>query len=319
LLPDKPMKTISPVMTCAALLVFATSLCIADSERLINTRDMYPAPSPDGKTVVFQSNRKGINQVFLLHLDDGQINQLTDIAGGAETPMFSPDGQHIVFAAYVNTDNNDVFVMNVSGGEQTRLTHGPGYDGHPHWSADGKRIVFNSDRTTPDPEATWSNRWHEIFSMNIDGSDVRQHTHCKAVCTYGSLSPDGSKVLYRKVIRAAGLNWELAAIEKNSEIFISDIDGNDEINLTNNAAFDGWPVWSPDGNRIAFASNRSGPARSGQVWLMNTDGGDLRQVSHGPWSHAQPAWAFDGQAIFAYQLEETEDYEFGSIIKIKNN
>lgn len=77
------------------------------------------------------------------------------------------------------------------------------------------------------------------------------------------------------------------------------------------------PVFSTDGKRVAFASNRSGPARTGQVWLMNTDGTGLQQLSKGPWSHAQPAWAFDGQTIYAYQLTETADYEFGSIVSIK--
>jgi len=300
------------------LLIFlGTNVSQAQTQRLINTRDMYPSASADGKQVVFQSNRTGSNQLFILSSEGGELRQLGDFPLGAETPVFSPDGQRIVFDVYVGENNNDVFTINVDGSDLKQLTNTPGYDGHPHWSADGQRIVFNSDRTSPDPNAEWSDRWHEIFSMNADGGDVRQHTRCKAVCTFGSLSPDGKKVLYRKVIKAAGFNWELGSIEKNSEIFITDIDGGNEINISNNAAFDGWPAFSPDGNRIAFASNRSGPSRTGQIWLMNTDGSGLQQITQGPWSHAQPAWAFDGQSIYAYQLIETEDYEFGSIVRLE--
>jgi len=300
------------------LLIFlGTNVSQAQTQRLINTRDMYPSASADGKQVVFQSNRTGSNQLFILSSEGGELRQLGDFPLGAETPVFSPDGQRIVFDVYVGENNNDVFTINVDGSDLKQLTNTPGYDGHPHWSADGQRIVFNSDRTSPDPNAEWSDRWHEIFSMNADGGDVRQHTRCKAVCTFGSLSPDGKKVLYRKVIKAAGFNWELGSIEKNSEIFITDIDGDNEINISNNAAFDGWPAFSPDGNRIAFASNRSGPSRTGQIWLMNTDGSGLQQITQGPWSHAQPAWAFDGQSIYAYQLIETEDYEFGSIVRLE--
>lgn len=298
-------------------LLLLSSSVLAQTTRLINTRDMYPSVSPDGKQVVFQSNRTGSNQIFIMDLEDGRPRQLTDFPGGAETPAFSPDGQHIVFDVYLGEDNNDVFTIRPDGSGLQQLTDSPGYDGHPHWSADGRRIVFNSDRTSPDPEAGWSDRWHEIFSMNADGSDVRQHTQCKAVCTYGSLSPDGTKVLYRKVTSTAGFNWELGNIDRNSEIFMADIDGGNETNLSNNAAFDGWPVFSPDGGRIAFASNRSGPARTGQIWLMNTKGGGLLQLSHGPWSHAQPAWSADGKGIYAYQLLETEDDEFGSIVRIE--
>jgi len=308
------MKAIIPIVPVLVLLLSNSAL--AQVTRLINTRDMYPGVSPDGKQLVFQSNRNGSNQLFIMSLEDGKLRQLTDFPGGAETPAFSPDGQSIVFDLYVGEDNNDVFTIRADGSGLQQLTDSPGYDGHPHWSADGKRIVFNSDRTSPDPNADWSDRWHEIFSMQADGSDLQQHTRCKAVCTYGSFSPDGKKVLYRKVIKSAGFNWELGNIEKNSEIFVADLDGANEVNLSNNAAFDGWPVFSPDGLRIAFASNRSGPARTGQVWLMNSDGSGLRQLSQGPWSHAQPAWAYDGQSIYAYQLAETETDEFGSIVRI---
>jgi len=217
----------------------------------------------------------------------------------------------------VGENNNDVFTMNTDGTGLVQLTDSPGYDGHPHWSADGKRIVFNSDRSSPDPDAGWSDRWHEIYSMNADGSEIRKHTNCESVCTYGSLSPDGSKVLYRKVINSPSFSWNMKFSDRNSEIFVADSDGENEINLSNSAAFDGWPVWSPDGQRIAFASNRSGPANSGQIWTMKPDGSDLKQVSHGPWSHVQPAWSSDGKSIYAYQHEETEDHEFGSVVRIR--
>ena len=302
------------ISICLLLLVGSTH---AQTQRLINTRDMYPSVSADGTKLVFQSNRSGSNQIFIMNVGDGEIRQLGGFPLGAETPVFSPDGQRIVFDVYVGENNNDVFTINADGSGLEQLTDSPGYDGHPHWSADGQRIVFNSDRASPDLSVGWDDRWHEIFSMKADGSDVRQHTRCQAVCTYGSLSPDSKKVLYRKVIKAAGFNWDLGSIEKNSEIFIADSDGENEINISNNAAFDGWPVFSPDGKRIAFASNRSGPARTGQIWLMNSDGTGLQQLSKGPWSHAQPAWAFDGQAVYAYQLSETANYEFGSIVSIK--
>ncbi|NOR19099.1 MAG: hypothetical protein GQ538_03315, partial [Xanthomonadales bacterium] len=276
----------------------------------------YPSPSPDGSQLAFESNRSGSSQVYLMSMDGSNLKQLTEFALGAETPVFSPDGQRVVFAAYVGEDNNDVFVINKDGSGLKQLTNSPGYDGHPHWSADGRRIVFNSDKTSPEPTANWSDRWHEIFSMKADGTDVVQHTNCQSVCTFGSVSPDGKTVLYRKVIDAAGFNWSLGSIERNSEIFIADLDGGNARNISRNAAFDGWPVWSPDGKYIAFASNRSGPANTGQIWLMKPDGSQLRMLSQGPWSHAQPAWGLAANYVYAYQLEETSEHEFGSVVRI---
>jgi TolB protein len=307
--------------TLTILTALFSTCTLAETQRLINTRDMYPSPSPAGDQVVFQSNRVGVNQVFIMDIDPetgvgNNIRQLTNVPLGAETPVFSPDGKSIVYAAYVGEDNNDVFTMDPDGSNKKRLTEGPGYDGHPHWNADGSRIAFNSDRSSPDPDAGWSDRWHEIYSMNADGSDVQKHTNCQSVCTYGSLSPDGQTVLYRKVIDGPAFNWGLNATERNSEVFVSNLDGSNERNISNNAAFDGWPVWSPDGSMIAIASNRSGPANTGQIWLINPDGSESRQISEAGWGHAQPAWSADGKSIYTYQFEETPEYEFGSVVRI---
>ncbi len=312
------MKSMRLVVVSCSLSLFSFA-AYGDTQRLVNDRDTYPSPSPDGNVLVFQSNRAGAGQLFEKSLADTaatELRQLTQFELGAETPVFTPDGNHIVFSAYVGDQNNDVHILDRRNGEIRQLTRSPGYDGHPHVSADGERIFFNSDRTSPDPAASWSDRWHEIFSMKMDGSDVTQHTQCQSVCTFGSVSPDGQHVLYRKVVSTAGFSWSLQQIERNSEIFVADLDGGNETNISNNVAFDGWPVFSPDGSRIAFASNRSGPAYTGQIWTMNLDGTDLRQVTFGPWSHVQPAWSFDGKSLFAYQHEETSDYEFGTVVKI---
>jgi TolB protein len=87
------------------------------------------------------------------------------------------------------------------------------------------------------------------------------------------------------------------------------------LNLTKNAAFDGWPRWSPDGRWIAFASNRAGPALVGQIYLVRPDGSDTRQVTTGPWSHAQPAFSPDGRTLFFYTLQEGADFQYGFIAR----
>ena len=312
----------SNLESCYLAGLLVTCCCIARAgeppEQIIKVSDIYPSMSPDGSLLVFESDRAGVAQIFstTMNGDESVTTQLTRSRYGAETPVVSPDGTQIVFAMYVEEGNNDVFVMNIDGSGLTQLTNGPGYDGHPHWNADGSRIAFNSDRTTPDHSAAWNQRWHEIFSMRSDGSDVRQHTRCESVCTYGSLSPDGQSVLYRKVVGEPGLNWALEDIDRNSEIFIASLDGSNERNLSNNPAFDGWPVWSPDGKRIAFASNRAGPARIGHIWTMNADGSGQRQETRGDWSYVQPAWSFSGDSIYAQQFAKLGAHEFGTIVRI---
>lgn len=300
-------------------MLIALPLFAADPpvDRLFQVRDLYPHLSPDGTRIVFQSNRSGNNQIWLMNRDGSGLLQLTDVPGqGAETPVWSPDGRMIAYAAYLGENNNDVFVMNPDGTVNTQLTSEPGYDGHPHWSADGQRIVINSDRDTPDHSAPWNKRFHDIWSIRADGNDPRKHTACSGVCTYGSFSPDGQHVLYRKVDANPGLNWSLEAIEKNSEIYIADLDGSNARVLASHPAFDGWPLWSPDGKWIVFASNRAGPALTGQLWMVKPDGSGLKQLTHGDWGHAQPSFTTDGKALLAYRFQEFPDHEYGGIVYI---
>jgi len=312
--------------TCGALCVTILALVAGSAglgaetgrgtpERLTNVVSAYPAPSPRGDRVVFQSNRTGRWELFLIDPDGTGLEQLTDEAGDNVTPAWSPDGRKIAFAASPD-GQSDIFVMNADGTEKVRLTDHPGDDSHPHWTADGRRIVFNSSRATPDPAAGWLDQWHEVFSIGVDGADLRRLTSHRAVTTYPSASPDGRRLVYRRIVRTAGFAWDLRNIEVNSEVFVSDVDGSNETNLSDSAAFDGWPAWSPDGRRIAFASNRAGPANVGQIFVVDADGSNLVQVTSGPWSHVQPAWSHDGERIFAYRNVETEEYEFGDVVVI---
>lgn len=301
-----------------ALFLFCTWwLVAANAEVISQVRDMYPSLSPDGLTVVFQSNRSGTNQIWKMNRDGSGAVQLThDNGNGAETPVWSPDGRLIAYASYLEDGNNDVFVMQADGSDKKRVTNGPGYDGHPHWSADGSRVVFNSDRDTPDRSASWSDRWHDIWSARVDGSDLTKHTDCKSVCTYGSFSPNGQFVLYRKVDNTPGTNWRMEADDKNSEIYVARRDGSDPRNIASHPAFDGWPLWSPVGNWIVFASNRSGPAMTSHLWRVRPDGSDLKRLTKDRWGYAQPSWTASGDALLAYRFEETAEWEAGGIVVV---
>jgi TolB protein len=80
----------------------------------------------------------------------------------------------------------------------------------------------------------------------------------------------------------------------NAEIFAIDADGNNAVNLTNNAADDGYPAWSPDGKKIAFASTRDGPQ---QIYLMDADGGNVKRLTTHDGADRAPAWSPDGKKI----------------------
>lgn len=295
--------------------LIATALMAGNAATPVTqVRDSYPAPSPDGAQIAFQSNRSGRMALYLVDMDGGNLRILLDSGDSPVTPAWSPDGTKIAFVATVD-DQREIFVMNSDGSARKRLTHDIGDDLHPHWSTDG-RIFFNSARATPDRDADWSDQWHEIFSMRADGSDIVQHTNCQSVCTFPSPSPDGRMIAYRKVIDTPGVDWDQSPIEKNSEIFIANLDGSEVRNITNDPAFDGWPIWAPDSQSVIFASNRDGQPYAAQTYFVDLATHDVTALTAGPWSHAQPTPSSDGSVIYTFRFLEGENFEFGHIARI---
>ncbi len=292
-------------------LVAAIFLAAGATAPLTRVQDAYPTLSPDGQTLAFQSTRNGRWALYTARADGAETTLLLDSGDDPVTPSWSPDGKMIAFAATVD-GQSDIFVLNSDGTERRRLSDDPGDDSHPHWSADG-RIFFNSPRRTPDRNADWSDQHHEIYSMKKDGTDIRQHSECKAVCTFPSPSPDGKHLAFRRTLSEAGKNWGQSDVASNSEVFVKDLASGRERNLSADPAFDGWPVWTPDSEWIVFASNRGGTPLVGQIYAVRPAGGDIVQLTDEPWSNVQPSVAPDGKTLFSYRLIEDGDAEFGHI------
>ncbi len=281
-------------------------------KKLTNVIDSYPMFSPDGKKIAFESNRTGNFEIYTINADGTNIKQLTYDTAFDGTPAWSPDGKLIVFASERDNDP-EIYIMNADGSNQKRLTNIKGDDSHPKFTPDGKKIIFCSAKATPDLTIDWSKQWIEIFTMNPDGTDIQQISHFKAVSTFPDLSPDGKKIVFRKVTPEAGFNWDLSNSERNSEIFVMNSDGTNPVNISNNAAFDGWPVWTTDGKKILFASNRNGPANTSQIFIVDPYGNNLQQLSNGPGGFAQPSMSKNGHTVAAYNFYETSEYEYGCI------
>jgi TolB protein len=267
--------------------------------------------SPDGATLLFQSNRSGRWALYVADADGSHVRILLDSGDDPSTPAWAPDGKRIAFVATV-AGSTEIFVVDADGTGRRQLTAAPGDDEHPHWGTDG-RLWWDSGRTTPDLSAPWEQQHQEVHSMAPDGTDVRQHTQCRALCTYASLSPDGRWLAYRRVVPSPGRNWDQSGSPRNSEIMVARPDGSDERNVSVDPAFDGWPTWSHDSRWVAFASNRGGDANVGQVYAVRPDGTGLRQLTTGTWSNVQPAYTPDGRRLLTYRHLEGAEFEHGFV------
>ena len=122
--------------------VLQTTAVSAGAQFVTHVQDSYPALSPDGRTLVFQSNQSGGPALYVSDADGGSARVLVDSGDNPVTPSWSPDGRQIAFAATVG-GNSEIFVINADGSNRRRLTNDPADDSHPHFARSG-RLFSNS-------------------------------------------------------------------------------------------------------------------------------------------------------------------------------
>jgi TolB protein len=124
-----------------------------------------------------------------------------------------------------------------------------------------------------------------IFTINSDGSDLRQLTSLGNTKQGPKWSPNGTKIVF----------WTHS--NSGDNIFVMNADGSNVRQLTDDSASDAWPVWSPDGTKIAFVSDRGGCCDM-KIYVMNADGSNLTRLSSDPKvAGGFLSWSPDGQKI----------------------
>ncbi len=206
--------------------------------------------------------------IFIARRDGSNVRQLTSAHGYDAEASFSPDGKLIAFCsirgAYptnklsatdikrIETDPSwfgEIFLMNADGSTVRQLTHAPGYDGGPFFSPDGERIIWR--RFTEKGDTA------DVFTMKLDGSEERRLTDFGAMSWAPYFHPSSRYIIFT----ANKLGFA------NFELFLVDAEGSREpVRVTFTDGFDGLPVFSPDGTKLAWTSNRTSDGKS-QIFL----------------------------------------------------
>ena len=247
--------------------------------------------------IAFMSTRNGDGEIYLMNPAGKRVRRLTKDPEYDSAPAWSPDGQKITFMSFRDLHRPggiilaELYVMNADGTNPINLTQSPERaDFSSSWSPDGKQIAFTSDEGFKWDGGGGSHR--NIWVMDADGGNPRNLTNHHTQDEAPDWSPDGNQIAFSS---NRNKDWEFENnVIGNWEVFVMNADGANPINLTNNLAWDSSPDWSPDGDRIAFTSDRDG---NSEVYVMNADGTNPINLTNHPATEDSPDWAPDGNQI----------------------
>ena len=228
--------------------------------------DFYPSLSPDGKTILFSSNRNGHFEIYSMNIDGSNQTRLTKNIGNLYAPAFSPDGSQIVFTNE-GVQYQHIWVMNQDGKKPHPLTQGDFNNIDPIWAPNGQAIAFVSDR----------NGYNQLFIMSANGD-------APFVVTTDAPYPNGRSSWSPDMSTLAFYSGTAAKLDRN--IYLVSPSGHNLRQITvsgDNLA----PSFSPDGNWIVFTSYRDAV---NQVYIMHTNGSGAQRLTFTLYSCWQPRW-----------------------------
>ncbi len=269
-------------------------LSLEDGERFQLTEtpshEFTPSFAPDGQALTYASSREGGSIWVRRRADDAE--EMVATAPGATSPSWSPDGQYVAFPG-VGRGGTGLYLAELGTGADTAptLLSEQGDDVfpfRPHWMGDDE-IVYTSDGVIKNVDREGSQGPGYAFSATFEFTRPGYERERRSFEASGpepvrgvvapAVSPDGQQVVFT----ALGDIWLLDAAR-----------GATPRQLTDDPFVDVQPVWSRDGRRIAYATDREG---SLDIWVRDMDSGAERRVTTLPGGEVAPVFSPDGRQI----------------------
>ncbi|MFN0207353.1 MAG: TolB family protein [Planctomycetota bacterium] len=273
--------------------------------------------SMDNKRLIFQSTRPpyDCDQIFTMAIDGSDLKLVSTGKGKTTCAYYYPSGDRILFASTHVADATcppkpdyskgyvwrveptfDIYSAKTDGSDLKPLVTNPGYDAEATISRDGSKIVFTSDR---DGDL-------ELYIMNADGTGVKRLTNTPGYDGGAFFSYDGRKIVYRarhtddtkEINESRELLKQHLVRPSKLEIFVMDVDGSNQKQVTNLETATFAPFMHPDGKRIMFSSSYGDPkGREFELYMIQIDGTGLVKITISPDFDGFPMWSSDGKKL----------------------
>jgi Tol biopolymer transport system component len=238
----------------------------------------------DGKSLlVVRQLQDHTNQIAVISIADGSVRVLKSLER-RWPPIkvsLSPDGRYIAYDAPAGADvpARDIFLLTADGSRETVVVQNPANDAQPVWSPDGSQILFVSDRTGK----------NALWTVHIDAGSPRGPAEL--------VRPDIGRLL--GMTRSGVLYYVSGGASRN--IYTVDVDASIKVKTAPSLATDRFldsnfaPVWSPDGQRLAYYSDRTG---STVLVIRTLKTGDEREVPGRLLWGGRVRWFPDSRSVF---------------------
>lgn len=281
------------------------------------------APEGDMMAVSAQAEVGGAAALYLVRTDSTGFTQLTDppiTHLGDIDPNFSPDGQWLAFVRSLSTDVQDVYVMSMQSRDVRAVTADSVTVTGLDWTPDGRSIVFASFRgfmsslwkaSLQGGEPEWivtaslgNELEHPSLARLSDRLTYVRRSRNMNVWKLTGLQngrPEANPVVfttgwdsYPELSPAGGRLAFVSDQTGRPELWVSDIQGRNLVQLTDREGRPLTSSWSPDGSTLAFTLRRTGQA---DIYLIDSEGGNPRQVTRSAAEDLYPHWSGDGRSV----------------------
>ena len=241
--------------TCSYFMPGDSTILYASTHQFHENCPPVPERREDGKYVwpIYKEY-----DIYISDLDGNILKQLTDHEGYDAEATVSPAGDKIVFTSDRSGDL-ELYVMDIDGSNLVQITDQLGYDGGAFFSPDGKSLVFRSSRPKTEGEiANYKSLLAEglvqptemeIYTVNVDGSNLKQVTQLGKANWAPFYHPSGEKIVFSSN-HAGKRGYEF-------NLYMIDTDGQNLKRVSYDTVFDAFPMFSYDGKYIVFSSNRN--------------------------------------------------------------